>query len=88
MAESVTMTLPNGETINRTEPTIALRTSTKAGGTATIGTVVLGLAGVFFPMTVDNLTPEQALWIGAAITSAIGWITARFVKSPAVPGKL
>jgi hypothetical protein len=88
MAESSTVTLASGETLTRTEPTIPLRTSTKAGGASTIGTVVLGMVGVFFPTALDNLTPEQALWIGAAITSAVAWLTARFVKSPAKPGAL
>jgi VIT1/CCC1 family predicted Fe2+/Mn2+ transporter len=84
MPEKVTVTLPSGETVTREEPVIPLRTSTKLGGTTSIGTIVLGMVGVFFPEALDSLTPEQALWIGGLITSVVGYITARLTKSPIV----
>jgi hypothetical protein len=43
---------------------------------------------VFFPEAMDSLTPEQAMWIGAAITTVVAWATARFTKSPSKPGVL
>jgi hypothetical protein len=80
--------LPSGEVVMREEPVWKKRVSTKTGGTAGVGTVVLGLVGVFFPEAMDSLTPEQAMWIGAAITTAVAWVTARFTRSPSKPGTL
>jgi hypothetical protein len=80
--------LPSGEVVMREEPVLPWRTSTKAGGTAGIGTLVLGLVGVFFPDAMNSLTPEQAMWIGGAITTLVAWVTARFTRSPANPGRL
>lgn len=68
------------------EPT--LRTSTKAGGAAGAGTIVLAVIGVFFPDFVSTLTPDQALWIGGVVTAVIGWVTARFSRTAKNPGVL
>lgn len=80
--EKVKVILPDGTEFEREEPSIPLRTSTKTGSTSSIGTIVLALVGVFFPDVVNNLTAEQALWIGGAITSVIAYVTARVTKSP------
>lgn len=66
----------------------ALRTSTKAGGTMTVGAIVVSLLGSFFPDVLASMSPEAILLWGGLITGAIGWVTARFSKTAQSPGIL
>jgi hypothetical protein len=96
MAEVVKVTLPDGRTVERTEPTIKKRTSTK----------VLGAAGAGFAASLVTLVPfydeingllleacqsEQGPTVflaGFVVATGIAYTTARFTKSPILPGKL
>lgn len=90
MAENtVTVTLPDGSTIERTEPTIPLRTATKA----TIGSVVAAYPGyqlveliqsINFPWPwLEDFTNGPAfVWLCATI---IPIVIARVTKSPITP---
>lgn len=88
MAEQIsTVTLPSGETIQRTEPIIPARTSTKAlvGGTflAQVYVQLVGLIpheGVVMALTTPEMTALVAVGLAALV--------ARFTKSPAAPSAL
>lgn len=87
MAEKVTITLPDGSTHERTEPTIPARTSTKAlvGGTflAQVYVQLVSLIpndGVVMALTTPEMTAMVAVGLAALV--------ARFTRSPAKPGAL
>lgn len=85
MAEQ-TLTLPNGETITRTEPLIPLRTATKATIGSALGAypgyqVVQMIQDAMLPWPwLENFTNSSAfVWLCATI---IPLVIARFTKSP------
>jgi hypothetical protein len=86
MAEQTsTVTLPGGAVIQRTEPAIPLRTSTKSlvGGTflAQIYVQLVGLIphdGIVMALTTPEMTALVAVGLAALV--------ARFTKSPSQPG--
>lgn len=88
MAENtVKIVLPDGTELQRAEPTIPARTSTKSlvGGTflAQIYVQIVGLIphdGVVAALT----TPEMVALVAVGLAALV----ARFTKSPAAPGKL
>lgn len=65
-----------------------LRTSTKAGGSMTVGVIIISLLGSFFPDVLAAMSPEAILLWGSLITGAIGWVVARFSKTARSPGTL
>lgn len=86
MANKVTVTLPDGSTIERTEPTIPARTSTKA----TVGAALAAYPGLEFvqaiqsanlpwPWLEDFTNGPLFVWLCATI---IPLVIARFTKSP------
>ena len=91
--ETVTVILPGGETIQREEPIIKKRTSTKV---AIVGAIAPLLSVVPFwdeinGMLMQACQSEQgpAVFLaGAGVTWLAAVVTARLTKSPAVPGKL
>lgn len=88
MAEQ-TLTLPNGETITRTEPTINARTSTKVavGGLAGLLPIIQGIQEIEIPWPwLENFTNSD-LFVQIATIGGL-WLIARFSKSPLQPGKL
>lgn len=85
MAEQ-TLTLPNGETITRTEPLIPARTSTKALVGSAIGAYpgyqvvqMIQDAMIPWPWLEDFTNSSAFVWLCATI---IPIIIARFTKSP------
>lgn len=83
MAEAVTVTLPSGETIQRMEPTIPLRTSTKVGvtGLAVGLPVIQYIQEIQFPWAwLENFTNSD-LFVQLA-TLAGAYLVAKFTKSP------
>lgn len=85
MPEKVTVTMPDGSQVDRVEPVIPARTSTKSlvGGTflAQIYVQLVGLIpndGLVAALT----TPEMI----ALVSVALAALVARFTKSPIIPG--
>lgn len=96
MAEKVTVTLPDGSTIEREEPIIKARTSTKVAGVG--AAAMIATAGAFIPFYDEiNAAIVQAcqsdkgplaVLIGMGIMLGVNVYTARKTKSPIVPGKI
>ncbi len=83
MAETVTVTLPEGSQIQRAEPTIPLRTSTKVGlsGVAIGLPVIQYIQEIQFPWEwLENFTNSD-LFVQLA-TLAGAYLVAKFTKSP------
>ena len=84
-----TVTLPNGEIVQRAEPTISARTSTKVavGGFGVLLPVIQGVQEIDFPWPwLENFTNSD-LFVQLA-TLAGAWLIARMSRSPAKPGAL
>ena len=96
MAENTVKMIIDGQEIERAEPTLKLRTSTKVGGVNVVA--ILGAAGLMFPFWQDinsaivaaceSGNAPAAVLGGMAIAGVYSTITARLTKSPAKPGAL
>lgn len=85
-----TVTLPDGKTvIQRAEPTIALRTSTKAGiaGIAGLLPIIQGIQEIEFPWPWVESFTNSDLFVQIATIGGM-WLVARLSRSPAQPGAL
>lgn len=89
MAESVTVTLPSGETVQRTEPMIPARTSTKlAVGNGVVAAfpaveILQWIQSIEIPIVwLESLTnSDYFMYYGSLLVS---YLIARFTKSPLV----
>lgn len=96
MAEKFELTLPDGTKIERTEPLIPWRTSTKVKAASWI--TILGSLAVYLPfyeqanalfMQACSSGDAPLLVLAGMVYMAIqDWIVARKTKSPLQPGKV
>lgn len=88
MAEQ-TLTLPNGETITRSEPIIPARTSTKVGVTGVIAgiPVIQWIQSIEFPWPWLESMTNSDIFVQVA-TLALAYVVARMSKSPLTPTSL
>lgn len=83
MADKVTVTLPDGSQIERQEPMIPARTSTKVGiaGIAGVLPIIQGIQEIEFPWPWLEQLTNSDVFVQVATIAAM-YFVARFTKSP------
>jgi hypothetical protein len=96
--ETVKVILPDNTEVERVEPVIKARTSTKVAAVGVSTIVTTGIAMLPFYDQINAVVLEAcnssskagpaAILIGMGVMLVINAVTARVTKSPVVPGKL